>query len=279
MVVRSKDSGSGEPTATKIPVYKGDEKISGKVDVRSRKRFEHMGIRLELIGQIEVSGDASQTSTFMSNGLDLEPAGVKTEDQSYDFSFAVFQKPYDSYYGSSVKLRYFVRVTIKDSKYRAPLVKEQDVGVVAAGTADEPTTPINLEVGIDDYVNIKIDFPKNVFDLKEVIEGKISFLLVKLLIKRMELVIVRKEVVGSGERAVTVPEDVASYEIMDGCPIKEEEIPVRLFLAGIPDLTPTLSNVSNKFSVRYFLSISITDDMNRRYFKNSEIKLVRREVS
>lgn len=277
MIVKSKDPNSGEVTSAKIPIYKGDDKISGKIDIRSRKRFDHMGIRVELIGQIEVAGDASQTSTFMSNGLDLEPAGVKNEDQSYNFSFVVFQKPYDSYYGSSVKLRYFIRVTIQQSKYRAPLIKEQDVGVLTTGGTDEPTTPINLEVGIDDYVNIKIDFPKNVFDLKEVIEGKISFLLVKLLIKKMELVIVRKEVVGSGERAVTVPEDVASYEIMDGCPIKEEEIPVRLFLAGIPDLTPTLTNVNNKFSVRYFMSISITDDMNRRYFKNSEVKFCRSE--
>lgn len=54
---------------------------------------------------------------------------------------------------------------------------------------------------------------------------------------------------------------------------------MRLFLAGIPDLTPTLVNLNNKFSVRYFLSIAIIDEMNRKYFKNSEVRFSRAELS
>lgn len=220
MVIRTKDTATGEQQPLKLPVYKGDDKISGRVEVRSRKKFEHMGIKVELVGLIEVAGDVVQSSTFMSNGLDLEPPGTKTDDQVYNFSFAVFQKPYESYYGSTVKLRYFIRASILQSKYRAPVVKEHDVGVLVPTAIEDAAAPINLEVGIDDYLNIKIDFPRNKFDLREVIEGKISFLLVKLLIKKMDLILVRKEFVGTGDKAEVHEEQLLTFEIMDGCPIK-----------------------------------------------------------
>ncbi len=53
---------------------------------------------------------------------------------------------------------------------------------------------------------------------------------------------------------------------------------MRLFLGGVPELTPTLPSLNNKFSVKYFLSIAIIDEMNRKYFKNSEIKFGRAET-
>lgn len=234
MIIKTKDPSTGELQPSKIPVFKGDDKISGRVEVRSRKKFEHLGIKVELVGMIEVSGDVVQSSTFMSNGLDLEPPGTKGDDQVYNFSFAVFQKPYESYYGATVKLRYFIRATIQQSKYRSPIVKELDIGVSVPCVVDDPVSPINLEVGIDDYLNIKIDFPRNTFDLKEVVEGKISFLLVKLLIKKMDLILVRKEIVGTGEKATISAEDIFTFEIMDGCPIKGQLTRRRNSGAGVP---------------------------------------------
>ena len=58
-----------------------------------------------------------------------------------------------------------------------------------------------MEVGINDFLNIRIDFPANVYSLNDILEGKITFTAVKLLIKKMELIIVRKEIVGMGEKA------------------------------------------------------------------------------
>ena len=50
---------------------------------------------------------------------------------------------------------------------------------------------------------------------------------------------------------------------------------MRLFLAGVGDLTPTMLKVNNKFSVKYFLHLALLDDNNRKYFKQSEINLFR----
>ncbi len=36
--------------STKLPVYAGEDIISGRVDVHTRKRIEHLGLRVELLG-------------------------------------------------------------------------------------------------------------------------------------------------------------------------------------------------------------------------------------
>ncbi len=61
--------------------------------------------------------------------------------------------------------------------------------------------------------------------------------------------------------------DISSYEIMDGCPVSESQIPIRLFLKGVPDLGPSMSKINNRFSVKYYLDIKIIDEMNWKYFK------------
>jgi len=69
---------------------------------------------------------------------------------------------------------------------------------------------------------------------------------------------------------------LSKFEIMDGAPVKGEAIPVRLFLGGF-DLTPTYKDVANKFSVSYILNLVLVDEDDRRYFKQKEIILWRRQ--
>lgn len=97
------------------------------------------------------------------------------------------------------------------------------------------------------------------------------------MIKKMELNIVRNEVIGVGSNAKTKSEEISTFEIMDGCPIKEEEIPIRMFLGGISELTTTMEKINNKFTVNYFLNLIIHDEMNRKYFKKSQIHLYRKK--
>ena len=48
-----------------------------------------------------------------------------------------------------------------------------------------------------------------------------------------------------------------------------------MFLNGMKNLTPTMNNVNNKFSVNYLLNLIMTDDQGRKYFKQNEIILYR----
>lgn len=49
------------------------------------------------------------------------------------------------------------------------------------------------------------------------------------------------------------------YEIADGCPQAEDKIHFSIPLKGMENVTPTLKNVFNKFSVRYFIKLGIQE--------------------
>jgi vacuolar protein sorting-associated protein 26 len=77
---------------------------------------------------------------------------------------------------------------------------------------------------------------------------------------------------------------ITRFEIMDGAPIKsklfynklDENIPIRFFLSPY-GLTPTYTNVNNRFSVQYFINLVLLDVEERRYFKQHEIFMTRIE--
>ncbi|RCK57576.1 Carboxypeptidase Y-deficient protein 8 [Candida viswanathii] len=141
------------------------------------------------------------------------------------------------------------------------------------GNKNEPHS-VKMDVGIEDCLHIEFEYSKSRFSLKDVIIGKIYFLLVRLKIKHMELSLIRRETVGAPPSQVTDSETVVRFEIMDGAPVRGETIPIRVFLAGF-DLVPTYRDVNKKFSVRTYLLLVLIDEDARRYFKQSEIVLFR----
>ena len=67
------------------------------------------------------------------------------------------------------------------------------------------------------------------YHLKDVIIGKIYFLLVRIKIKNMDLEIRRRESTGSGANTHVETETLAKYELMDGAPVRGL-LPMLLFL-------------------------------------------------
>ena len=113
-----------------------------------------------------------------------------------------------------------------------------------------------MEVGIEDFLHIEFEYNKQVttfsvlahactllcmhphtkdfllhlicerhkqkYHLHDVIQGKISFVLVRLRIKHMELAIIRRETSGAGVQQFSESESLLKYELMDGAPVKAE---------------------------------------------------------
>ncbi len=127
-------------------------------------------------------------------------------------------------------------------------------------------------------------------------------MLVRIKIKYMELAVIRRETIGNvhsgamngvgavvqaatasggdnGGTTATETQTLTRFEIMDGAPVKGQVIPVRLYLGGIPaDLTPTYDAPNSRFAVRYYLNLVLVDEEDRRYFKQQEIILWRKEL-
>jgi len=87
----------------------------------------------------------------------------------------------------------------------------------------EESKPLKMEVGIEDCLHIEFEFPKNHYHMKDCLVGNVSFKLVKINIKYMEVNIVRRETTGMGKNSKTVSDDVVKFQIMDGCPFKSNQ--------------------------------------------------------
>ncbi|KAJ1525404.1 hypothetical protein ONE63_010218 [Megalurothrips usitatus] len=257
-------------------LYYDGETVSGKVNITLKKpgsKLEHQGIKIEFIGQIDLFYDRGNHHEFTSLVKDLARPGELMQNTAYGFEFLNVEKPFESYTGSNVRLRYFLRVTIV--RRISDIVKEVDIVVHTLSSYPDTNNSIKMEVGIEDCLHIEFEYNKSKYHLKDVIVGKIYFLLVRIKIKHMEIAIIKRETTGSGPNSYLENETIAKYEIMDGAPVKGESIPIRVFLAGY-DLTPTMRDINKKFSVRYYLNLVLMDDEDRRYFKQQEITLWRK---
>jgi len=240
------------------------------------KRVEHLGIRVQLIGQVETPSDHGVHFEFTSLLCDLAPAGaIQGTGVTLPFAFQHADLVNESYNGTGVRLRYFIRATLFRSGLSSNVVKEMDIWVVNYDKPPQMNNTIKMEVGIEDCLHIEFEYNKSKYHLKDVIIGKVYFLLVRLRIKHMELCLIKRETYGTAPNLVTESDTLTKFEIMDGAPVKGESIPVRLFL-GQFDLTPTYRDIQSKFSVKYFLNLVLVDDDDRRYFKQQEITLWRR---
>uniref|UniRef100_A0A8B9KCL0 VPS26, retromer complex component B n=2 Tax=Astyanax mexicanus TaxID=7994 RepID=A0A8B9KCL0_ASTMX len=260
------------------------ETVAGKVNITLKtpgKRLEHQGIKIEFIGQIELYYDRGNHHEFVSLVKDLARPGEMTQSQTFDFEFTHVEKPYESYTADFKKpyyiyllyYFYFLRATV--SRRLNDLSKEMDIVVHTLSTYPELNSSIKMEVGIEDCLHIEFEYNKSKYHLKDVIVGKIYFLLVRIKIKHMEIDIIKRETTGTGPNVYHENDTIAKYEIMDGAPVRGESIPIRLFLAGY-EMTPTMRDINKKFSVRYYLNLVLIDEEERRYFKQQEITLWRK---
>ncbi|KAL1914399.1 uncharacterized protein VTP21DRAFT_8917 [Calcarisporiella thermophila] len=268
----------GKNRREQFPLYLDGETVSGLVHIRllGGKKLDHLGIKIELVGSIEMIYDRGRHSDFLSLSHELAAPGELHHNTKYDFTFKNVEKAYESYQGINIRLRYFVRVTI--SRRISDVVQERDLWVYSYKPLPEKNdASIKMEVGIENALHLEFEYNKSRYHLKDVIVGKIYFMLIRIRIKHMELSIIRQEMTGSGPNQYSESETIAKFEIMDGAPTRGETIPIRLFLGGY-ELTPTFIDVNKKFSTCYFLSLVLIDEENRRYFKQQEVTLYRRRV-
>ncbi|KAL9540983.1 Vacuolar protein sorting-associated protein 26B [Mucor bainieri] len=272
------------------PVFLDGETVAGKVNIslKDGKKLEHNGIKVEFIGSIdgvsvdiyqvcfvELFYDKGKSHEFLTLSQELAAPGELRQNAAFEFEFKNVEKQYECYNGINVKLRYFVRVTV--ARRLADIIRERDMWVNSYRMPIEVNNSIKMEVGIEDCLHIEFEYNKSKYHLKDVIVGKIYFLLVRIKIKTMELSIIRRETTGALPNVYNESETITKFEIMDGAPVRGETIPIRLFLGGF-ELTPTFRDVNKKFSTRYYLNLVLIDEENRRYFKQQEITLFRRKV-
>lgn len=197
----------------KAPLYMDGESVKGAVTVRPKdgKRLEHTGIKVQFIGTIEMFFDRGNHYEFLSLVQELAAPGELQHPQTFEFNFKNVEKQYESYNGINVKLRYFVRVTV--SRRMADVVREKDIWVYSYRIPPEMNSSIKMDVGIEDCLHIEFEYSKSKYHLKDVIVGRIYFLLVRLKIKHMELSIIRRETTGAAPNQYNESETLVRFEV------------------------------------------------------------------
>jgi vacuolar protein sorting-associated protein 26 len=94
--------------------------------------------------------DSSNPHEFTSLERPLEDAGEITSDKSYNFEFLNVDKPYETYNGNNVRLRYFLRVRVA-RQYASNITKTLDLAVQNLQAEPEANHGIKMEVGIEDW--------------------------------------------------------------------------------------------------------------------------------
>jgi vacuolar protein sorting-associated protein 26 len=267
----------GEREALRL--FADGDTLAGRVVVTPvpGRRVEHLGVRVQLLGAVELAAERGAPHEFLSLVRDLAPPGQLTAQASFPFEFRGVEMADESYRGAAAALCYALRVTVARGLGQS-LTRDYPFWVrnAAPPPPGAARAPIAMEVGIEDCLHIEFEYDRAAYRLDDVVVGRIHFLLVRIRLKHMELEVRRRETSGGGAAARAETTTVAKYEIMDGAPARGEVVPIRLHLAPY-ELSPTYPNVHNKFSVRYFLNLVLVDEEDRRYFKQQEVALYRGE--
>ncbi|KAE8683705.1 Vacuolar protein sorting-associated protein 26A [Hibiscus syriacus] len=108
-------------------LFQSQENIVGEVVLEPihGKKVEHNGVKIELLGQIELYFDRGNFYDFTSLVRELDVPGELYERKAYPFEFATVEMPYESYNGVNVRLRYILKVTVSRN-YVSNIVEYQD---------------------------------------------------------------------------------------------------------------------------------------------------------
>ncbi|KAI6002169.1 vacuolar protein sorting-associated protein 26-domain-containing protein [Pisolithus albus] len=192
------------------PIYYDGDSVTGQVTIRVRdgKRVTHDGIKVEFIGSIDLFYDRGHHHEFLSLSQELAAPGDLRQAQTFDFLFKNVEKHLKVFCSSHC-------VTPVGRGY-----KRQDLWVHSYRMPPDSNNAIKMEVGIEDCLHIEFEYNKSKYHLKDVIVGKIYFLLVRIKIKHMELSIIRRETTGSPPNQYNESETITKFEIMDGAPVR-----------------------------------------------------------
>jgi vacuolar protein sorting-associated protein 26 len=151
-------SETGGKVKEPIYAYRADQDVSGKVILNCSKKVEHLGIKVQFIGRIDMSmgiHEGKPHYDFISLSKELSPPGaIGPGEFVIPFVFRNMDKEFESYRGRNVSVRYIIKVLV-DRKFLLPLTHEHDVWVQMLGQEPTEHEAIKMEVGIEDCVSAK----------------------------------------------------------------------------------------------------------------------------
>jgi len=274
--------------------FYGSEPIKGslKLILSNNQKINHSGIKIELIGQIDIhinengeentniNNSGNQFNRFLSLSNYICKQGTLSKELNiFNFEFKSVEKQYDTYRGKKFSIKYLLLVTMNIGLNN--ITKEKEICIFNCDKnyqnlkkifQDEKN--IRVEIGIENLLHVYFELDKKNYHLKDVITGKVCFKKINLEIENMSLKIVKIESLFGKEGEI---DPLGVLEIMDGSPSSTEDIIYfKMYLKAYNNLSQTISNeMNNNINVSYYISLEICDNENRNFFKKIGINLFR----
>ena len=279
------------------PTFYGLEPIKGTIQIvlNNSQKLNHDGIKIELIGQIDIhinddetensiNNSNNQFNRFLSltNNISKQGGTLNKEVNLFNFEFKGVEKQYDSYRGKKFSIKYFLLVTINVGL--SSITKEKEICVFNCDKNlkkinklfknENKSDIIKVEIGVENILHVCFELDRKNYHLKDIISGRVSFKKINLELENMSLKIIKIESLFGKEGDI---EPLGIYEIMDGSPSSTEDIIYfKMYLKGYNNLSQTIKNeMNNNINVSYYISLEICDTENRNFFKKIEINLFR----
>lgn len=258
-----------------LPVVNKSNNVAGTVTVvmpSNLSSFDYEHINIFLVGQLYCPSLGSD-QVFVSKVVSLESGvGVLTATKSYPFSFEDVDLCHESFYGTLVEIRYFLRAEIRRKSLVSKTLQAETEFYVRNPTPAVVSRTLKMQVGVESCLHIDFEYSTGNLHVEGLLEGTIKFVMNLLKLKSAQIQVLRREVVQTGSTSHTElvnTTTISKFQIMDGNPAKGEVIPVRVFMKPISSLTPTMR--VKQFDIKYYLNLVLIDTEGRRYFKSSEV--------
>lgn len=251
--------------ADRVPIYNSGETVKGRVllawkggksssttDVTAAptEGYEHQGIKIELIGELETpselpNGGKKQFRSLLCPlaGPGLIPSATLV---SLAFEFKAVDAPYESYKGQHIGCRYFLRATMarrmlsdsvevdlwfleatdaaNDSKPNDEAQTGQEPAAPGSPTPARPGHGMEVEVGLGNSIYFIISLPSTHYSLlqDEVMLGWLAMVKSCVHIQSIELSLIRREFVGEegvGDHVTLCKQQICDGDVHAGNPL------------------------------------------------------------
>jgi len=255
--------------------------IFGQIKVlpKDNKSLDHTNLDIIIIGQIEVDIGGEPPKLFLLHKAALAKDVPLTGEKIYKFSHLPQNNLHESMVCKTFRIRYYVKAILTQNE-KDIAVEEQDFGVQIPLTAFNVMVRYQGEFGVPDTLHVMLEFDQSGYYLDEIIVGKITLLLIKIDIKRVEIFIMKTESYGrklnsmAGEEIHTDEEIVYRAELKKN-PKKGDMIPIKINLNTL-NLNPSLrQKAEGCFGVQYHLKVALFNETGAAFFRKVETILIR----
>ena len=282
------------------PTFYDNDEISGNIILKlnNTKSLIYEYVSINICGILTIDSQNSKIKTEIYKECQeltgkKSPNIITNEITNFSFNFTPKIKPYETYIGNLLQIRYYINTIIKTNNTNSPPLIEKQIEIVCLKLPkkeicdkiylkEKNKEKKEINIGVENVIHVRINLLKTKFFLDDVIIGKIKIIKSEIELNSIFLTIKREEKYYQLYDIKVKNEDLSNYEIAEGFIEQGDELCFKYFLKNIKNLTPSYdykNDNNNKISVKYYLCFCFNDDQGYQFFKHIEIDIYRMNIS